>query len=168
MKKIFYFAIIASLFIIGCKTGNKATRSSSQNIEAKYAKILGVNEKSIANKKLYSFIEDWYGTKYEYGGTTKKGIDCSGFASILYKEIFEKEITGSSASIYKQCKQISKNELAEGDLVFFKIDSKDISHIGVYLQNNKFVHATTKQGVMIDDLNEEYYKKYFETVGRLK
>ena len=70
--------------------------------------------------------------------------------------------------MYNQCKHISKQELQEGDLVFFRIDSKDISHVGIYLQNNKFVHATTKAGVMIDDLDEEYYKKYFISGGKTK
>ena len=75
---------------------------------------------------------------------------------------------GSSASIYHQCSAISKDKLKEGDLVFFKIDSKEISHVGIYLQNNKFIHATTKAGVMIDDLNEEYYRKYFKGGGAIK
>ena len=65
-------------------------------------------------------------------------------------------------------KTVSKSNLEEGDLLFFKIDGDKISHIGVYLQNNKFVHATTKKGVMIDDLDEAYYKKYYYKAGRLK
>ena len=70
--------------------------------------------------------------------------------------------------------KISEKELKEGDLVFFTINSKpnakegQVSHMGIYLQNNKFVHATTKAGVMINDLDEEYYKKYFEGGGRIK
>ncbi|MGZ6519803.1 MAG: C40 family peptidase, partial [Bacteroidia bacterium] len=72
------------------------------------------------------------------------------------------------SSIFTQCKVVSKNNLEEGDLVFFKIDGDNISHIGVYLQNNKFVHATTKKGVMVDDLDEDYYKKYYYKGGRIK
>ena len=98
----------------------------------------------------------------------KNGIDCSNFTSTLYSNVYSKPLTGSSSSIFNQCKVISKNNLEEGDLVFFKIDGDNISHIGVYLQNNKFVHATTKKGVMIDDLDEEYYKKYYYKGGRIK
>ena len=52
--------------------------------------------------------------------------------------------------------------------MFFKIESDKVSHIGVYLQNNKFVHASTKKGIHIDDLDEPYYKKYFYKGGRIK
>ena len=105
---------------------------------------------------------------YKYGGKNKQGIDCSAFTLELLKEVYNKDLTGTSSSISNGCKVISKNNLLEGDLVFFKIESDNISHIGVYLQNNKFVHASTKKGVMIDDLDEPYYKKYFFKGGRIK
>jgi lipoprotein Spr len=152
---------------MGCAIKHHTKHRASNNIEKKYSKLLGVSKENISNKNLYAFIDSWYGTPYKYGGKTKKGIDCSGFTSILYKEVFEKKVGGPSSSIYSQCNQISKQELREGDLVFFKIDSKEVSHIGIYLQNNKFVHATTKAGVMINDLDEEYYKKYFWGAGRI-
>ncbi len=163
--KYFSFTLLA-VIITSCGTRKSATASSYKTIEEKYAHLLGTKTDNISNKKLYSFIDEWYGSPYQYGGKTKKGVDCSGFASLLLKEVFGKEISGSSSSFYKQSKNITKSELKEGDLVFFKIDSKEISHVGVYLQNNKFVHATTKAGVMIDDLDEDYYKKYFVEAGR--
>ena len=160
----------AALFLFllttfGCGT-TYPTISSDRSIERKYSKILQISKEDIINIKLYAFIDEWYGTPYKYGGKNKKGLDCSGFTSLLCKEVFGKEVSGSSASIFNHCRPVSKKELQEGDLVFFKIDSKVVSHVGVYLQNNKFVHATTKAGVMINDLNEEYYKKYFEGAGR--
>lgn len=142
-------------------------KSSSKKIEAKYAEALGVHENKISNIALYSFIDEWYGVPYKYGGKNKKGIDCSNFTSTLYKTIYNKSLAGSSASIFNQCKVILKSQLKEGDLVFFKIENDHITHIGIYLQNNKFVHATTKKGIMIDDLEEPYYKKYFFKAGRL-
>jgi len=137
-------------------------------IKEKYAAQLGVSEKQIGNVALYKFIDEWYGTPYQYGGKTKKGIDCSGFTTALYLEVFKMSIVGSSASLYTMCEPMKTDELKEGDLVFFKISGNKISHVGVYLQNNKFVHATTKRGVMINDLDEAYYKKYFYKGGRLK
>jgi len=167
--KLFRFSYVLFLFaVFGCGTKHHAANSSNKNIEEKYSHLLGVNKENISDRKLYSFIDEWYGSPYQYGGKTKKGIDCSGFTSILYKQVLGKELAGSSTSMYDQCVHISKEELKEGDLVFFRIDSKDISHVGIYLQNNKFVHATTKAGVMIDDLNEEYYRKYFAGGGRGK
>ena len=140
---------------------------SSNKIEKKYASLLNVKENEISNVKLYAFIDDWYGVPYKYGGKNKSGIDCSNFTATLYNTIYNKSITGSSSSIFNQCKAVPKSDLQEGDLLFFKIEQEGISHIGVYLQNNKFVHATTKKGVMIDDLDEAYYKKYFYKAGRL-
>jgi murein DD-endopeptidase / murein LD-carboxypeptidase len=173
----FCFALLLSVpFFSSCKSGKTTSSSqaysndhgaSSAQIEKKYALLLNVPEKNISNVKLYSFIEDWYGVPYKYGGKNKSGIDCSNFTSALYQNIYNKSLSGSSSSIYTQCKIISKKDLKEGDLLFFKIENDNISHIGVYLQNNKFVHATTKKGVMINDLDEAYYKKYFYKAGRL-
>lgn len=177
-KNIFLFIFLSHLIISfsSCRSHKDAstTNSSSTNaskskkVKEKYATLLNVEEDKIENVKLYSFIDEWYGVPYKYGGKNKSGIDCSNFTSTLYSNIYNKSLTGSSSSIFEQCKTISKNNLEEGDLVFFKIDGDKISHIGVYLQNNKFVHATTKKGVMIDDLDQAYYKKYFYKAGRIK
>jgi lipoprotein Spr len=172
---LFYFSLIIpfALFTSSCgsnkdlaKTGEKSN-SSSKKIEKKYAALLNVQESNISNTGLYSFIDEWYGVPYKYGGKNKDGIDCSNFTATLYKNIYHQAVSGSSSSIFNQCKVVSKKDLKEGDLLFFKIEKDNISHIGVYLQNNKFVHATTKKGVMINDLNEDYYKKYFYKAGRL-
>lgn len=142
--------------------------AKSRKVTEKYADLLQVDESKIDNIKLYSFIDEWYGVPYKYGGKTKSGIDCSNFTCTLFHSVYNKPLSGTSSSIYEQCKTVSKGNLEEGDLVFFKIEGDKISHIGVYLQNNKFVHATTKKGVMIDDLDEAYYKKYFYKAGRIK
>ena len=149
-------------------TETNTSKPKSKKVTEKYAQVLNVDESKIDNIKLYSFVDEWYGVPYKYGGKNKSGIDCSNFTASLFNSVYSKPITGSSSSIYQQCKIISKSNLEEGDLVFFKIDGDKISHVGVYLQNNKFVHATTKKGVMIDDLDEAYYKKYFYKAGRLK
>ncbi|GAB4447434.1 MAG: hypothetical protein OHK0036_01720 [Bacteroidia bacterium] len=118
---------------------------------------------------LYSFITEWYGVPYKYGECSKNGTDCSGFINALYEKVYGKKLERRSQDIFqKQCKKINKNEVKEGDLVFFKIESKEISHVGVYLRNNKFVHASTQKGVIINDLNEPYYQKYFYAFGRVK
>ena len=170
----FIFLIAIAVSIGSCrahkgtaKTSDKEKTASSEKIKTKYAQLLNVSEAKIDNIKLYAFINDWYGVPYKYVGKNKQGIDCSAFTIELYKNVFNKDLTGTSASIADGCKVISKSKLSEGDLVFFKIESENITHIGVYLQNNKFVHASTKKGVMIDDLDEPYYKKYFFKGGRI-
>jgi murein DD-endopeptidase / murein LD-carboxypeptidase len=115
---------------------------------------------------LYYQVYDWIGTRYKYSGSSKKGIDCSGFVSEMYRNTYCIALNGSSGSIYTQVKPIEKAELKEGDILFFKIRKKQISHVGVYLGNNKFAHASVHSGVIVSDLNEEYYKKYFFKGGR--
>jgi lipoprotein Spr len=164
--------LAASLFLQGCGsshglTGSTGTENAGR-IQTKYAVILGVPPAEVKNIPLYSFIESWTGAPYVYGGKTISGVDCSGFAEALFKTVYGLTLTGSSRDLYDQCKPISKEKLQEGDLLFFKIDSDKISHVGVYLAMDKFVHATVKKGVMISDLKEPYYLKYYYKGGRLK
>ncbi len=136
-------------------------------VAAKYAPILGVSKKDITNYELYNFIDSWYGVPYKFAGRTKSGVDCSDLASLLFQSIYHITISGAVSDIYKRCAAIKANELQEGDLVFFKINSKSLSHVGVYLQNHKFVHASVHAGVVISDLGEDYYRKYYWGAGRL-
>ena len=122
---------------------------------------------SAASPFLYYQVYDWVGTRYKYSGTTKKGIDCSGFVCEMYKNVYCTELTGGSADIWKKVNPVEKHELKEGDLLFFKIKKGRISHVGIYLGNNKFAHASVKRGVMVSDLNETYYKNCFYKGGRL-
>jgi lipoprotein Spr len=173
-KNICFICLI--LFAASCgpykklitSTEEKHTTTSEAKLKKKYSALLNVDEQKIEAVGLYALIDEWYGTAYKYGGCDKSGIDCSNFVAVVYQEIYNKSLKGSSASIFNQCIPLAKNELQEGNLVFFKIDKSAISHIGIYLQNNKFVHATTKKGVMIDDLDEPYYAKSFYKGGKLK
>lgn len=152
------------------KNDTTVTPKKSENsaIKVKYATQLNVAPREIENEKLYSFIDEWYATPYKYAGSDKSGIDCSGFTSKLYETVYLKKISRASRDLYATSVEVKKENLKEGDFVFFKIESKNVSHVGVYLMNNKFVHASTKKGVIISDLNETYYQKYFFIGGRPK
>ena len=136
----------------------------------KYAILLDVPVETITDGKLFDFIENWYGTKYRYGGNDKSGIDCSAFAKTFLSTLYDIGVPRTSASQYENSKRISKSDLQEGDLVFFRTNGKKkvISHVGVYLRNNKFVHASTSSGVIINDLNDNYYSRTFAGCGRVK
>jgi len=129
---------------------------------------LGLSAKEIKNNKLYAFINDWYGVPYKYGGCQKSGVDCSCFTDNLFENVYGKKLGRTAGEIYKACEKINLEKLKEGDLVFFITNGKSISHVGVYLRNNKFVHSSTSKGVVISDLNETYYKKCFYAAAKLK
>lgn len=134
-----------------------------------FTHLLGVPVNYNANLKLYDFIQEWMGTPYRFGGDSKGGIDCSRFVNRAYEFVYDAFLGGkTSRDIYRELTEIvSTDQLKEGDFVFFKIGRKYISHIGIYLGDNKFVHASRSEGVTISDLSEPYWKRYFYKAGRL-
>jgi len=172
-SKTFVLVWVFSFFISSCHhkkdVEDKITiKSTSSSKVAIVAQKLSISEKEVRSKKLYSFISDWYGTVYKYGGCDKNGIDCSCFTGLLYKKVYGVTVGRNTSLIYKESDHIKTSHLREGDLVFFNAGTKDVSHVGVYLKDNKFVHASTSKGVMINDLGETYYKKYYYGAGRVK
>jgi lipoprotein Spr len=101
------------------------------------------------------------------GGSTKEGIDCSAFVNTLMLSVYAINLPRTSKEQYEAAVKINDDELSEGDLVFFNTKG-GISHVGIYLANNKFVHASTSGGVMISDLNEAYWKARYKGAGRVR
>jgi lipoprotein Spr len=128
----------------------------------------GIEVDSCNYHLLYDEAYNWMNTPYKYAGNSKKGIDCSGLIKNIYSKIYNLKLSGSSSYIYAQTKEISdQSQLKEGDLLFFKINKKQISHIGIFLKDGYFVHSSVQKGVTISNLNEKYYKKYYYTAGRI-
>jgi cell wall-associated NlpC family hydrolase len=142
----------------------------SAPLQFKYAILLDVPVEMINDHKLLELIESWYGTRYKFGGDSRQGVDCSGFTRAFMSSYYDVDLSRRSEDQYLQCTKIKKKKLRQGDLVFFKTRGAKggISHVGVYLCNNKFVHAATSSGVMISDLDEDYYKARYAGGGRIK
>ncbi len=149
-------------------TAPNNTVSSSPKKYKAVSEKLGFNVDEKCNLKLMAEASEWVGVPYKFGGNTKSGVDCSGLTNALYKNVYSKTIPRVSTDICKTSIQIEKRNLKEGDLVFFKIESKKVSHVGVYLKDNKFIHSSTKKGVIISDLEDVYYKKTFHSAGRIE
>lgn len=134
--------------------------SEPSELQEKYAAILNVMPSLLSNIPLLATIDEWYGTRYRYGGSSKSGIDCSAFTRVMFKSVFQIELPRTAREQYWKSRRISTTELKEGDLVFFNTTG-GISHVGMYLRNNKFVHSSSSKGVVISDLYEPYYLSHF-------
>lgn len=132
----------------------------------KYAAILKTQAEALSNTTLYAIIDDWFGTRYRYGGTTKKGIDCSSFTGRLMKEVYNIVLPRTAREQYAACYKIPAESLEEGDLVFFNTRG-GISHVGFFLSNGYFVHASSSSGVTISNIQDSYYKNRFVGAGRI-
>ncbi len=135
------------------------------NIAEKYAAILNIDATAIKNGRLYAFVDQWMGTPYKFGGNDKDGVDCSGLALLLEQQVYGINIPRTTSQQVMAIKRKYEEELSEGDLVFFDYDGKKFSHVGVYLQNGYYVHASSTKGVTITRLHDPYTYKYFSRCG---
>lgn len=123
------------------------------------------------NKKLYKELKSWLGTPYAYAMQEKGvGTDCSGMVMMVYQEVYGIQLNRNSAKMLEiNCRIIDLDELKEGDLVFFCTSSEEgrVSHVGIYLKENKFVHASSSRGVVVDDLRQNYYANHFHSAARV-
>lgn len=133
--------------------------------------VLGIDTEQNDNHKLYVEAAQWMGVPYKNGGNSKKGIDCSGLTRAIYNKVYRYKLERTSdGQLKNNCRKISKKHLKEGDLVFFHEERsrRTANHVGVYLKNNKFIHASSSRGVIVSDLNEDYWKRHWLAGGRAK
>ena len=138
-------------------------------LKFKYSILTNTPVEDLSNLRLLIFMDQWYGVPYHYGGTSRAGIDCSAFSSLLLSSVYnENQLPRMSADQYKATRRITKRDLQEGDLVFFHTYGKGhrVTHVGVYLYNNRFVHASVT-GVQISDMGEGYYLTHYIGAGRI-
>jgi cell wall-associated NlpC family hydrolase len=109
----------------------------------------------------------YLGTRYRYGASGARGFDCSGFTSYIYRQ-HGISLPHNSAAQYRVGKPVSRSELRPGDLVFFRTRGSRISHVGIYIGNGKFVHASSARGrVRIDTLTSGYYHQRYVGARRI-
>ena len=122
------------------------------------------------NKKLYKELKRWLGTPYVYAEhTCGEGTDCSGMVMEVFLTVYGIKVHRNSAKMLEEnCCVIDLDDLKEGDLVFFCTNGDGrVSHVGIYLKDNKFVHASSSRGVAVDDLRQNYYATHFHAAARV-
>ncbi len=141
---------LALLSVAGCSSSPKSSSSASTAMAA------------------VEHARAQIGVKYRYGGASpRSGFDCSGLVYYSYKQA-GKRLPRSTNGLYEASTKVTKNSLRPGDLVFFHINRNKISHVGIYLGQNKFVHAPSKgKQVEIASLRSRYWTKHFTRGGRI-
>lgn len=153
--------VVAALIFSACS-------SRKHTVKADHAAKAADAMSHLKNRQLYRFITDWTGVHYRLGGLDKKGVDCSGFAFLLQKDIYGNSLPRRSKDQANVVKQKSIGSLTEGDLIFFSFGGGAVDHVGVYLNNNFFVHASTTRGVVVDDLSIPAYQRAIVKAGSLR
>ena len=159
MKAFLSALILLTIILTGCAgtyDSNKAAVPARKSID--------LSSTNRIKRTLYSQFKEWRSVKYKSGGMSKRGIDCSGFVYITYKNRFGIELPRTTELQVRAGSIIAKKRLRAGDLVFFKTAVK-VRHVGIYIEDGKFIHASTSRGVTISSLHNKYWsKKYWKSI----
>ena len=161
LRNISFFFII--LIFSACSEKNiNLTQNTLSYPSASLEKTILENQsdKIYINKSLNAFYKEWEGVEYKYGGNSKKGIDCSAFIQKAYKQTLDIKIPRTTILQSKVGKKINKSQLQYGDLVFFKT-GRNSRHVGIYIDDGKFMHASSSKGVTISELENIYFDKHY-------
>ena len=110
-------------------------------------------------------IDSWMGTPYLYGGNSRSGVDCSGFTQSVYEAV-DIQIPRTASQQAAAAESINPSNLKFGDLLFFNTSGSGISHVGIFIGNGFFVHASSSRGVVRESLSKEYYANRIVSAGR--
>ncbi|MDR0687403.1 MAG: C40 family peptidase, partial [Prevotellaceae bacterium] len=153
------FLLAALLGGASCST-MRPVHKADRDFYREYSKKMSVSFNGTEEKSLIRASAGWLGVPYRYGGKNRSGVDCSALIGNVYKEAYGVTLPRTTSQIAKLAKRVKKRKLVCGDLLFFTIEDKKASHMGMYLADNKFLHASTSKGVSIADLNDRYWSKH--------
>lgn len=120
------------------------------------------------NAKLYETVNSWLGVPYKYGGTDRSGIDCSAFVGAVYREVYGITLQRTCNDMLREVHLIGREQLREGNLLFFTNSKGKVSHVGIYLKDGLFAHSSTSNGVSVSRLDNKYWQDHFYKGGRKK
>ena len=163
MKQLLLIILMA-LCLSSCKSTKKYTASKTST---KIINVTTTNRPTKEAKAIVKYAKSFNGTRYKYGGTTKRGMDCSGLIYTSFKQ-HEIDLPRTTSDLKSAGDWIDLKEVNVGDLVFFatKKNSRKVNHVGIVTEvrtgNVEFIHASSSKGVMVSSLAERYW--YFAFV----
>jgi cell wall-associated NlpC family hydrolase len=150
------------LLLSACSSSSRIQNDASSNIAISAQQLLS-KQHNLLFKEPY---EEWKGTPYRYGGSSKSGVDCSAFVQAVFQQASATTLPRTTLEQSKSGKRVDLDSARSGDLLFFKTGYKD-RHVGIYLGDNRFMHASTSKGVIISRLNNPYWASAFWQVRRV-
>lgn len=166
------FHIILSMLVVVLTFASCSTTKTIRGSEGKKSSIGKVEKSEKLSKtddKLIKEAKSWLGTMYKYGGHSKEGTDCSGFVMQVFLKVYDIKLPRSSKAQHAYCTEIKQSKMQVGDLVFFATGKSKttVSHVGIYIGNGEFIHASSSKGVVISKLEQNYYQRTFISAGRV-
>lgn len=150
---------VAETPVIGRRVEN--TRSGSRQ------NPLGLSYSPDDNMALYEAVNSWLGVPYKYGGTDRDGIDCSAFVGTIYKEVYGVTLHRTANDMLRDVTLVAKQQIKEGDILFFTNSKGKVSHVGIYLKEGLFAHSSTSNGVSVSRMDNKYWAQHFYKGGRV-
>lgn len=163
--------LVIGIFLIsagGCKT-SKLKIPYSENSQQPYL-IIDENSLSADRKEILRESREWLGVPYKYGGNSREeGVDCSGMVLMVYLNAVDKKLPRNSAAQAEFCHKLHPTDVKPGDLVFFATgkDPEKVSHVGIMLDSENFIHSSASKGVMISQITLPYWTRTFMLYGRV-
>ena len=173
MKKVnLAVVLIGSFLAFSCENSEKVVISKEEYEkltfnDSEMKKVEEDSQSHLLTKKqsFMDFYSDWKNVRYKMGGSSRTGIDCSGFTQKVFKEKFGIELPRTTLTQVNVGVEVKKSDLKMGDLVFFKT-SKTNKHVGIYMGNGDFLHSSIK-GIQFTKLNKPFYKDSYWTARRI-
>lgn len=177
MARFVLAALLLSLFLVGCTPMPRFTNppgdapmsepreqtAQPEPIEQRQETLSRIDQ-----DKMNHIIAGYMTTPYQRGGSGVLGLDCSGFVYVVYRDYDGTRLPLTVESLYRLEDRVQLDDLSYGDLVFFRADGRKVSHVGIYISNGKFVHASETRGVAIDDLTTDTFASEYAGSRRIK
>lgn len=168
-KLLKMFALVAILILTGCSSkpdinDEAAEKTLTAKTPTHVPVSLAIQPPAPSFQTVY---QSWKGTPYRLGGTTRSGIDCSAFVQLTYSEVYQQMLPRTTSEQSRLGKPVPFSLAKKGDLIFFRT-GRTMRHVGIYMGNNEFLHASTSQGVVVSSMDAPYWQRAFWQVRRLQ